>query len=182
MNKALEFTFSNKFKKSKNSTLALFGSDLNSPRWHQTYKDWNWSEACPNLLNHLKTEKVIIFNLDNLAFLQQMFSRCTHVHFSFLAVISDMILQCEPSLTLRFSGKGLLVLPKVRTKTYGKASVIMDPTCGIASQGASGPQKLFRLKTYPFNLALSWNLEICYLIYLCLFTFLCSVNIVILYL
>ena len=36
--------------------------------------------------------------------------------------LSELLLQYEPSWTLRSSGTGLLIVPKVRTRTYGEAS------------------------------------------------------------
>ena len=36
--------------------------------------------------------------------------------------LSDLLLSYQPSRTLRSSGTGLLIVPKVRTKTHGEAA------------------------------------------------------------
>jgi len=74
--------------------------------------------------------------------------------------LSDLLLNYEPSWTLRFSGKGLLVVPKVRTKTktgetlfryYGPCLWNSLPENIRAAETVDVFKK--RLKTYLFNLA-----------------------------
>uniref|UniRef100_A0A3P9LR34 Reverse transcriptase domain-containing protein n=2 Tax=Oryzias latipes TaxID=8090 RepID=A0A3P9LR34_ORYLA len=75
--------------------------------------------------------------------------------------LNDILLKYEPSRTLRSSGAGLLVVPKVRTKTYGEASFChYGPRLwnGLPeSLRAAETVEVFkkRLKTHLFNLAFS---------------------------
>ena len=73
--------------------------------------------------------------------------------------LSDLLLNYEPSRTLRSSGTGLLVVPKVKTKTYGEASFHYYgprlwnslPEDLRAAETVDVFKK--RLKTFLFNLA-----------------------------
>uniref|UniRef100_A0A8C8DHB1 Reverse transcriptase domain-containing protein n=1 Tax=Oryzias sinensis TaxID=183150 RepID=A0A8C8DHB1_9TELE len=57
--------------------------------------------------------------------------------------LNDIILKYEPLQTLRSSGTGLLVVPKVRTRhTVRLRSAIMVLACGTACRRTSGPQRL----------------------------------------
>uniref|UniRef100_A0A3B3H962 Reverse transcriptase domain-containing protein n=1 Tax=Oryzias latipes TaxID=8090 RepID=A0A3B3H962_ORYLA len=75
--------------------------------------------------------------------------------------LNDILLKYEPSRTLRSSGAGLLVVPKVRTKTYGEASFCHHgprlwnglPENLRAAETVEVFKK--RLKTHLFNLAFS---------------------------
>ena len=57
--------------------------------------------------------------------------------------LSDMLLSYQPSRVLRSSGTGLLIIPRVKTKTYGEAAFShYGPRLWNSCQRTSGPQRL----------------------------------------
>lgn len=73
--------------------------------------------------------------------------------------LADMLLSYEPSRTLHSSGSGLLVTPKVRTRTHGEAyfQFYGPPLWNSLSEDLRAAENVYvfksRLKTHLFSLA-----------------------------
>lgn len=133
-----------------------FNSDILSQTWKKTTSCWQtmtqFKSTRPNRWEPVQTSLrwLPVFFWINVKVLLLFFKCLACLGASYL---SELLLPYEPLRALRSSRTGLLIIPKVRTRTHAEALFqFYGPICGVACWRASRQQRISGfLRTWRFT-------------------------------